>query len=243
VTGFPTTEVDGIMEMVGGNATTSLYPGYLNLYNQRKPVPSVQIMDRSIEHISGDNYRAVVTIEQTNNYFTSGLVLHTALTESHIPEVWLGGLTEVNFVCRDMYPNAQGTVLDFSTSSTQTFTFDFSVTGYVFENLEFVAFVQNAATKEVVQSVSHLMLFTGLKENPEFALTAFPNPASNSITIQANSQKPISYQITDILGKIIVPMTPVASEQTRINVSNWNPGIYIVKTNDGLSRKITVANR
>ncbi len=243
VTGFPTTEVDGIMEMVGGNATTSLYPGYLNLYNQRKPVPSVQIMDRSIEHISGDNYRATVTIEQTNNYFASGLVLHTALTESHIPEVWLGGLTEVNFVCRDMYPNAQGTVLDFSTSSTQTFTFDFSVTGYVFENLEFIAFVQNTATKEVVQSVSHLMLFTGLKENPEFALTAFPNPASNSITLQANSQKPISYQITDILGKIIVPMTPVASEQTRINVSNWNPGIYIVKTNDGLSRKITVANR
>jgi hypothetical protein len=243
VSGFPTTEVDGVLEMVGGNATTSLYPAFLNMYNQRKPVPSVQIMDKKIEHVSGDLYRATVTLEQANAYFPSDLVLHTALTESHIPENWLGGLHEVNFVCRDMYPNAQGTALNFSSSNTLTFTFDFPVTGYVFENLEFIEFVQHNPTKEVVQSVSHQMLYTGISENPKLALTVYPNPAIEFITLQANSQKPISYTITNILGRTMVSMRPVTSELTKIDVSKWASGVYIVKTDDGFSRKITVANR
>jgi len=242
VQGFPTTEVDAVSEIVGGSHTVSLFPSFLNLYNARKPVPSVDYMDKTIEHISGDMYRATITIEQASGYFASGLVLRTALTESHIPENWQG-LTELNFVCRDMYPNASGTPLDFSTSNTLTFTFDFSVAGYVFENLEFIAFVQHDPTKEIVQSISHKMLFTGLNEDQKLALTVYPNPTADYINLQLNSQKPISYSISDIMGKTLVPMTPVASELTRINVSSWNAGVYILKTNDGFTRKFTVANR
>jgi hypothetical protein len=242
VPGYPTTRVDGVIEMVGGNATTSLYPSYLNFYNERKPVPSIHFMDKTIEHVSGNTYRATITIEQFNNYFASDLVLHTALTESHIPDTWLSGMTEVNFVCREMYPSAAGTPLDFSTSNTLTFTFEFSVAGYVFENLEFVAFVQHNPSKEVVQSISHMMLFTDIKTNKKLELTAFPNPTTDFINLQVNTQKPISYMITDVMGKVIVPMTQVASEITKINVSDWNSGVYIIKTNDGYSRKFTVAN-
>jgi len=242
VTGFPTTEADGVLEMVGGNATTSLYPSYLNMYNVRKQVPSIHFMDKTVEHLSGDQYRATVTVEQESNYFPSDLILHTALTESHIPENWLGGLHEVNFVCRDMFPNSMGTPLDFSASNTLTFTFDFSVTGYVFENLEFIAFVQHNPTKEVIQSISHQMLFTGLKEDPKLALTVYPNPTTDYITLQSNSNQPISYTITDLMGKTIIPMTKVTSELNRIDVSAWNAGIYIIKTSDGNSRKVTVLN-
>jgi len=241
VPGYPTTRVDGVIEMVGGNATTSLYPSYLNFYNQRKPVPSVHFMDKTVEHVSGNTYRATVTIEQFNNYFPSDLVLHTALTESHIPDNWLSGLTEVNFVCRDMFPSAAGTPLDFSTSNTLTYFFDFSVAGYVFENLEFLAFVQHNPSKEVVQSISHMMLFTEIQENKKLSLTAYPNPTTDFVNLQLNTQNPISYMITDVMGKIMVPMTPAVSEITKINVTSWNSGIYIIKTNDGYSRKFTVA--
>lgn len=240
ITGFPTTEVDGVLEMVGGNATTSLYPSYLNMYSQRIPIPSIHSMTKTIEHVSGDMYRATITIEQLSTYFPSDLVLHTALTESHIPDNWLSGLTEVNFVCRDMFPSAMGTPLDFSASNTLTFTFDFSVAGYVFENLEFIAFVQHSPTKEVVQALSHLMLFTDIAENQKLALTAYPNPTTDYITLQSNSQKPLSYMVTDIMGKVMIPMTPITSELSRIDVSGWNAGVYIIKTNDGYSRKITV---
>jgi hypothetical protein len=241
VDGFPTTEVDAVSEIVGGNHTVSLYPAFLNLYNKRKPVPSVEIMDKTIEHISGDMYRATITVEQANDYFDSGLVLRTALTESHIPVDWQG-LHEVNFVCRNMYPDASGTPLDFSASNTLTFSFDFSVAGYVFENLEFIAFIQHDPTKEIVQSISHKMLFTGLKEDQKLALTVYPNPTTDYITLQLNSTKPISYMVTDIMGKTMVAMTAVTAELTRIDVSGWNEGMYIIKTNDGYSRKITVLN-
>jgi hypothetical protein len=242
VTGFPTTEVDGVLEMVGGNATTSLYPSYLNLYNQRINVPSIHTMDLKMEHLSGDMYRATVTIEQMNNYFASGLVLLTALTESHIPENWLGGLHEVNFVCRDMFPTAAGTDLDFSSSPTQTLTFDFPVTGYVYENLEFIAFVQDQASRENVQSVSYRMLFTGMGENKKYGISLYPNPATEQITIESGSPEPISYTITDATGKTVVPMTKASENQININVSSWNTGLYILRTRDGITRKFSVVN-
>jgi hypothetical protein len=243
ITGYPTTRVDGVLEMVGGNATTSLYPSYLNMYNDRIDVPSIHFLERNIEHVSGNTYRATVTIEQASNYFPSDLILHTALTESHIPDLWLSGMTEVNFVCREMFPSSAGTPLDFSASNTLTFTFDFSTTGYVFENLEFVAFVQHNPSKEIVQSVSHLMLYTGLEKDEKLALTAYPNPTLDYINLQVNSDKQISYMITDVLGKIMVPMTKAVAETTRIDVSSWNSGVYIIKTNDGYSRKFTIAGR
>jgi hypothetical protein len=46
--------------------------------------------------------------------------------------------------------------------------------------------------------------------------------------------------VTDIMGKVMVPMTTVATELTKIDVSRWDAGVYIIKTNDGFSRKITV---
>lgn len=241
ISGFPTSELDGIYEIGGGYPGISRYLSFLNIYNIRKPVPSVHEMDMVIEQVSENNFQATVTIEQTNGYFASDLYLHTALTESHIPCNWQGGLHEVNFVCRNMFPSASGTPLDFSSSNVATITIDFSVTGYVLENLDFVAFIQHNPTKEVVQSISSKILLTGLKEDQKLALTAYPNPADDYINLQWNSQKPISFTITDVMGKTLVPMTPVVSETTRINVSDWNAGVYILKTNGGYARKFSVA--
>ncbi len=42
---------------------------------------------------------------------TDDIVVHAVLTESHIPEDWQGTMNEVNFVCRDMIPDHNGTPL------------------------------------------------------------------------------------------------------------------------------------
>jgi hypothetical protein len=243
VWGYPTTEIDGIHEIVGGYPSNSLYASYLAIYDIRKPVPSVHVMDLEIEHISDNDYKATITIEQTNGYFSSDLVLRTALTESHIPVIWINGMTEVNFVCREMFPDASGTPLDFSTSNILTFTFDFSTSDYLLENLEFVAYIQHNPTKEVVQTTSYRMLLTGMKEDEKMNLTVYPNPTTNFLNLQWNSHESISYSITDVTGKTLVAMTPITSELTQINVSDWNSGVYIIKTNDGYSRKFTITGR
>ena len=49
--------------------------------------------------------------------------------------------------------------------------------------------------------------------------------------------------ITEIMGKTMIPMTAVTKELTRIDVSSWNAGVYVIKTNDGYSRKIIVLNQ
>jgi len=41
----------------------------------------------------------------------------------------------------------------------------------------------------------------------------------------------------------MVPMTKAVSENTRIDVSSWNSGVTIIRTNDGYSRKFTIAGR
>ena len=153
VTGFPTAVFDGVDMHVGGDATQSLYATYLPKYESRIGYASVFTIDAEYYNIGGDNYQVSIDAEMiaTYTWLTNDIVLQVALTESHIPENWLGQ-TEVNFVCRDMIPTADGTSLDFAGNATQTVTLDFTIpSSYVMENVEIIVFIQDNTTKEILQ--------------------------------------------------------------------------------------------
>jgi len=153
VGGYPTSIADGLLYSSGGSGTQSLYPQYKAYYDQRKDILSTHDIDLEISKISGNNYKAEITVTEGSEYFPDNLVLITALTESNIAEYWQGQ-TKVNFACRALYPDSTGTSLDFSTSNTQKVTLNFTVDdSWVPENCELVAFVQYNTTKEVVQAV------------------------------------------------------------------------------------------
>jgi|YNPMSStandDraft_1061717.scaffolds.fasta_scaffold00307_1 hypothetical protein len=223
---FPTAIADGILIMKGGSATQSLYQYYLNMYNQRKNIPGLQNININIVNSGFNTFTATVTVEETYPFLTSGLTLHTALTESNIPQNW-GNQTELDYVLRKMYPDAAGTQLDFSQNMTQTFQFNISTSGFVKDNCEFVAFIQHEATKEITQ-VARIKMSTvaGIEEISGNSINLYPNPAKNFITLNSNGNGYL--KITDIAGKTILEK-PVNSTQQHINIEQLSEGIYILQ--------------
>jgi len=85
ITGFPTVIADGNRDgtsaVVGGNATVSMYPSYLPIYNKRIANPAFDNLDISIVNAGGINYTATITATETFTAF-SPVKLRAALPQA-----------------------------------------------------------------------------------------------------------------------------------------------------------------
>jgi hypothetical protein len=226
---FPTVVADGRLRVTGGNATTSMYSSYLPLYNQRITFPSHHMIDLSVVETSVDNYTATIIVTQSFEAFTSGIKLRTALTESNIDTTW-GNQTEADAVCRGMYPNADGTDLDFSTQNTDTITINFSTTGYVKNNCEFIAFVQYDPLGEVTQTAMvDMSTIIGIPELQSQDVKMYPNPATEYFVL-LSAGKGLA-EIFDITGKL-VSSTIITNPTQTFDVTGLQKGIYLLKVSN-----------
>lgn len=226
VTGNPTTIADGTIFLSGGDHTNSLYSTFLPWYNTRMARNSIHDIDMTIVKTGADTYTATIVASQNFDTYPNNLYLRTALTESEIAYSWQGQ-TELNYVCRDMYPSVTGTALDFSSVSSQTVTVNFSTAGFVADNCEFVAFVQYDGNKDVTKAaVIDLSTVIGIEEANATSWSVYPNPANDQITIAGieNAQ----YEIVNIQGQVVLSGTIENNTET-INTSNLNQGSYFVR--------------
>ncbi len=111
--GYPTTWFDGTLEHVGGSQNQSIYPTYLNLYNQRIDVPSPFTLEMEVENTNDDEYDLTVWVTNVSDFSASDLRLHVAVTETDIPFNWFNQ-SHVKDVMRTMVPNQNGTPLEFA---------------------------------------------------------------------------------------------------------------------------------
>ncbi len=156
ISGYPTVKVDGklspSMSGNGGNEqhTQQAYNQGMSAYNQRINVTSPFTIDLSFEYSEGTNCIVKVNVEKVGDCDGNDVRLFVVMTESHIQRTWQG-MSEVNFVTRDMIPNQNGTPL---TSDSQTLEATIDMAGFPRENCEIIAWVQNySGTKEVYQAV------------------------------------------------------------------------------------------
>ncbi|MBQ8222639.1 MAG: T9SS type A sorting domain-containing protein [Bacteroidales bacterium] len=178
ISGYPTVKVDGMlspsMSGNGGNEqhAQQAYNQGLNAYNQRINVTSPYSIDMSLNYKEGSVCTVNIDVAKVGTCNATDARLFVVLTESHIQHGWQG-MSEVNYVTRDMIPNQNGTQL---TTDTGSFSFDFDMAGLPRENCELVAWVQNyAGNKEVYQAVKlslanltaqHDMGITLMEETP-----------------------------------------------------------------------------
>jgi hypothetical protein len=173
ITGYPTAKFDGILTVVGGNHTQSMYPSYLPKYNQRKAIPSSFKLQIFGDHV-GLDYNITLIAEKVATTTSTSITLHFVVTESHIAYSWQG-MSEVNFVERSMVPNQNGTTVDFSSNPVQMVNLTFSLSASWNANeIEFVSFLQDLTTKEVLQ---------GTKVGPD---TLLPNQNYNAGVSELN---------------------------------------------------------
>ncbi|MEZ5084273.1 MAG: GEVED domain-containing protein [Bacteroidales bacterium] len=150
--GTPTAYFDGILTVVGGNHTQSMYGSYLPKYNQRKAILSDFTIDIQA---STDDYQTCEVVIDVNKVAGSygSLKLYVAVSESGIPYSWQG-MSVLNHVNRLMVPNQNGTDLNFTSQSNYQVTLPFTLnSSWVYENCELSVFLQNYATKEIYQAV------------------------------------------------------------------------------------------
>jgi len=167
VSGYPTAKFDGILTVVGGNHTQSMYPSYLPKYNQRKAIPSSFKLKIFGDHV-GLDYNITLIAEKVAATTSTSITLHFVVTESHIAYSWQG-MSEVNFVERTMVPNQLGTTVDFSSNPTQMVNLTFSLSSsWNADEIEFVSFLQDLTNKEILQ---------GTKVGPD---TLLPNQNYNA---------------------------------------------------------------
>jgi len=154
ITGYPTAWFDGLNPSVGGNHTTSLYPGYRTKVNARLAIPSNYTITATGTHI-GQVYNIAVTVTQMELDAQTNFRLHGVMTESGIQYVWQGQ-THLEFVERLMAPDVNGTALDFSTNATQTVNLTFTAnSAWNADEFEFIFFLQNNTSKEILQGCKY----------------------------------------------------------------------------------------
>ena len=177
-------------------------------------------------NLSGGN--AVVNYTITP-YLTGSFVLHAAVIEKLTTgNVGSNGETSFKHVMMKMVPNASGTTINTTAGTPISGQITASLANtFIEENsdLEVILFIQNVATKEIMQSFKATDATMSLEDNELAKVKLYPNPASNNIRF-TNIQE-ATIMITDVTGKVVL-QTEGVDENSLINVSNLNSGIYLV---------------
>lgn len=161
------------------------------------------------------------------------------------------GDTEYKHTMRRMLPDAQGTILPAMQANNafyfdEEFTFDVgSVTGGSFNlwnnDVEVVVFVQNHATKEIMQGAyayAHTVSVNEF-ENGMSQIKLFPNPANEAINLEWNATEngKAQIEILNALGQVVYSSVENYTEganSININTSGYKAGLYFmnVKSNN-----------
>lgn len=242
--GYPTTIINGMNGMEGSltagvAAQNEYYDYYYEDYLSR---PTVYTVDAEISLVSNDPYvfDVSVDVEETMAYYEGDeMRLFVALTETSIPENWQGGLTEVNFVLRNMLPNANGTLLNFDTETMDTETFQLTVdNAYELANCEVVIFVQNMENAFIMEAYKmSLAEFVGMETIDNNQFSVYPNPAKDNVRIASGSVIK-NVQVYSITGEQIMFVQP-NSNLADISIDGLASGVYIlrIETADGNEMK------
>ena len=154
VQGYPTVIIDGVVSPAVGGPIGAYMSAYENLkaeYDKRINVTSPFKIELTYEYDSWNKCRAKVVVKKVGECASNDVRLFIALTESHIPENWGQGWTELNAVVRDIVTSTSGVKL---VGDTEEVIALFDVHNYKKENCELVAWVQNQdKNKEVFQAV------------------------------------------------------------------------------------------
>jgi hypothetical protein len=127
-----------------------------------------------------------------------------------------------------MVPDASGTIINTTAGTPISGQISAIISSGTFiedpNDLEVIVFIQNATTKEIMQSFRATDALS-LEDNALAKVKLYPNPASNNIRF-TNIQE-ATIMITDVTGKVVL-QTEGVDENSIINVSNLNSGIYLV---------------
>jgi hypothetical protein len=238
ITGYPTAIFDGYKRLVGGDHSVSLYTSYLPIYQSEYAIKTAFGITIGEGQRVGNIYNLSVIVDRFGEtpFANSNLVLHLALTQSHIMVNWQGQ-NHLEFVNRAMVPDASGTPVDLQTVNQVTvpltFTYNPAWGGNLVTDYELVAWVQDLNTKEVVdaEKVNLQSILVGVNEhgNDQAGMRIYPNPVRSILTVETmQSAGNSTLSVFNISGQEVLTQQ-VVSTKTQLELSDFAKGVYTIR--------------
>ena len=244
INSVPRVEIDGGWDSNGNNVTQAVFDQYQN-------VPAFVEMDATFSRFS-KTVETTIEITPLADVTSNNLALF-AVIYSHrdTANVKTNGETEFINVVKKMMPSSSGQSISSLTSGTtvtQTLSYTFNG-NYVlppnanspanlnvehtvedFENLGVIAWIQDMSTKEVFQSVDATYTIGQFENELASALSIYPNPATDFITVEGNFEGKATVKLISLLGQEIQGFEGElsAGNSLRIPTEGLAKGTYLV---------------
>ncbi len=228
--GVPTTIINGTTALEGTAPTVQEhFEIYEYYYEEYINIPTLYTID-AFAQITADPsvWEVDITVEETFPYFDDEMRLMVVLTETNIPESWHGE-TSLNNVARSMYPDANGTVLDFSTNNPIQESFNITIDpDYDVDNCYVIMFVQNMVNGDVnVAYKLKLTDVTSVKSIVDNNINIYPNPSNGIINVKSG-ENIHRVEVINTSGQIIYSQL-VDNYNAGFDLSEHAKGVYFLK--------------
>lgn len=187
-------------------------------------LPAIYTISPELDYAGSGIFNISVDVEELMAYYTGELRLFVALIESDFPE----GSTEFKNVHREMVPNDDGTLLDFSVENIQNVNLQCTLDSeYDMGNCKLVFFVQNMDNAYIME-VAQMPLtdFVDIENSQMIRVSVYPNPAKDFVNVYAN-EAISEISIMDITGKTLLEENP-NSTSVEINTNDLSSGVYLI---------------
>lgn len=210
--------------------------------------------------LTGFDLTANVTVTSYAD-FAGTYKLHIAATEDYYSyPASTTSQDEFHYAMRKMMPNAQGSTVTLTAGGSQNFTQTYTFTeggpaqgNYnlwgTLDGVTLVAFVQNTATKEVLQADFVNVVATSVAENAlDNSLRVFPNPSNGLVNVVFDlpSGQQASLEVTNVLGEVVYTTTRsvgAGAQRELVDLSTLTNGVYYMTITAGdlkSTRKVTL---
>jgi hypothetical protein len=194
---------------------------------------------------TGVNRTAVIKVKWVTTPPAGNYVMHVAVVEKKTAYTSPNGETVHYNVFRKFLTAEVGETIPTTITAEQTISYGYPADFGVEAQLYTVAWVQNTATKEVLNSGTKFDPTTPTEEvSVDNQVTLSPNPTTGKTTLTFDKLTPQYLTVQTITGQVLESVKLTNSTTYDLNLAQYAAGVYLVKikSEEGVAVKRIVKN-
>jgi hypothetical protein len=195
---------------------------------------------------TGTNRAVTVKVKWATTPPTGTYVMHVAVVEKKTTYAAPNGERVHHNVFRTFLTSAAGEPIPTNTQAEQTINYTYPTANLGVESqLYTVAWVQNTATKEVLNSGTKFDPTTATDEvSVDSQVSLSPNPTTGKTTLTFDKLTPQYLTVQRITGQVLESVKLTNSTTYDLNLAQYAAGVYLVKikSEEGIAVKRVVKN-